>query len=137
MMPLSTPTTRATVNRDRDRCVRGVRQSSLMRAPLSWLCCWPTRSCRPRLWDMWAASRSLLLEAHLFERRRPRVGVDQHQRGLLHPGPDSRRPDVFPDGREPHPLVDDLLDLVQQRLALAAIGHEGLLLVQRVDVEIA
>jgi hypothetical protein len=33
--------------------------------------------------------------------------------------------------------VEELLDLVQQRLALAAIGHQGLLGVESVDVGIA
>src|SRR5438093_658839 len=47
------------------------------------------------------------------------------------------RPDVVPDRPESHPLVDELLDLVQQDLALPAIGHERLLLVERVDVRVA
>src|SRR5437870_12598028 len=85
-----------------------------------------------------AVYRSLVsLQAYLFERRRPGVGIDQHQRRLLDPRADPARPDVVPDRAEPHPLVDELLDLVQQRLALAAIGHERLLLVERVDVGIA
>ena len=83
------------------------------------------------------ACTSALLEPDLLEGRRPRIGVDQHQRGLLHPGPDAARPDVLADRPEPHPLVDELLDLVQHRLPLAAIGLQRLLLEQRVDVGIA
>src|SRR5437879_11094852 len=76
-------------------------------------------------------------ELYLFERRRPRVGIDQHQRRLLDPWAHAARPDVVPDRPEPHPLVQELLDLMEQRLAFAAIAHEGLFLVQRVDVGVA
>src|SRR5262249_20180957 len=54
---------------------------------------------------------SLLLEADLLERRRPRVRVDQHERGVFNPRPDRARPDVVVDGCEAHTLVEDLLDL--------------------------
>src|SRR5215510_414753 len=80
---------------------------------------------------------SVLPEANLFEWRGPGVWVDQHQRGLLDAGTDAARPHVLPDGAEADALVDELLDLVQHRLALAAIGDERLLLEQRVDVGVA
>src|SRR6266478_6705044 len=82
-------------------------------------------------------STSVPPELHLFERRRPRVGIDQHQRRLLDPWAHAARPDVVPDRPEPHPLVQELLDLMEQRLAFTAIAHEGLFLVQRVDVGVA
>src|SRR5262245_62432963 len=84
------------------------------------------------------AARTALarLQAHLFERRRPRVGVDQHQRGLGHAGTDAARPDEFPERPEPHALVEELLDLVEYRLALAPIGLPRLLPVERVDVRV-
>src|SRR5438552_6172175 len=44
--------------------------------------------------------RSALLEPDLFQGRRPRIGVDQHQRGLLHPWSHPARPDVLPDRPE-------------------------------------
>src|SRR6266498_54995 len=80
---------------------------------------------------------SLLLQPHLLERRRPRIRIDQHQRGLLHAQPDRARPVEFEDGPESHALVEGLLDLVQHGLALLPVGLHGLLLVERVDVGIA
>src|SRR5262245_63923043 len=56
---------------------------------------------------------SVLLQAHVFERRRPRIRIDQHERGLGHPGPDPAGPDVLEDGCDAHALVHELLDLVQ------------------------
>jgi len=82
------------------------------------------------------AISSVPSEPHLFERRRPGIRVDQHQRRLFDAWPHAARPDVFPDRTEPHPLVDELLDLVQQSLAFAAIGHERLLPVERVHSNI-
>src|SRR4029077_409471 len=84
-----------------------------------------------------AARMSVLSQAHVFERRRPRIRVDQHERGLRHPRADSAGPDVLEDRRDPHALVHDLLDLVQERLALLAIGLAGLPLVEVVDVGVA
>src|SRR6266850_190393 len=78
-----------------------------------------------------------LLEPYLLERRRPRIGIDEHQCGLLHARPDAARPVELEDGRETHALVEHLLDLEQQGLALLAIRLHGLLLVERVDVRIA
>src|SRR5262245_18310422 len=77
------------------------------------------------------------LQAHLFEGSRPRVRVDQHQRRLGHPRPDAAWPDVLEDGPEPYALVEDLLDLMEHRLALLPAGLHGLLPVERVVVGIA
>src|SRR3989442_471286 len=77
---------------------------------------------------------SVFLETHFLQGRRPGPGVDEHQRGLRHPPPHPARPDVFIDGPEPHPLLEQPLDLVQHRLALLPVGLPGLLLVQVVDV---
>ena len=46
-------------------------------------------------------SSSLLLQLHLLERRRPRIRIDHHQRGVLDARPDAARPDVVVDRREP------------------------------------
>src|SRR5882762_166193 len=78
-----------------------------------------------------------LLQADLFERRRPGVGVDEHQCRVRDPRPDATWPDVLVDRRDPDPVVDDLLDLVQQRLTLLPVGFSRLLPVERVDVGIA
>src|SRR5207245_9112989 len=78
-----------------------------------------------------------LLRPYLLERCRPGIGIDQHQRGLLHARPDSARPEELEDGPEAHALVEGLLDLVQQGLAPLAIGLDGLVLVQGVDVGLA
>src|SRR5215467_13780258 len=84
------------------------------------------------------ASRiSALFQAYVFERRRPRIRVDHHERRIGYPRPDAARPDVFEDRRDPHAVGHDLLDLVQERLALLAIGLARLLLVERVDLGIA
>src|SRR6266511_2070000 len=85
----------------------------------------------------WNPSISLLLQTHLFQRRRPGEGVDQHQCRLLHPGPDPARPEIKPDGPEHHPLVHELLDLVQQGFAFRPVGLHVLLLEQLIDVGIA
>src|SRR5919198_5914264 len=79
---------------------------------------------------------SLRFQAYLFHRRGPRIRVDEHERGLRHPRPDAARPDVLVDGPEPHPFVEELLDLVQERLALFPVALQRLLLVEGVDVGI-
>src|SRR4029453_14014371 len=69
-----------------------------------------------------------LLQPPVFDGRRPRVRVDQHQSRLRHLGADPARPDVIVDGPEPHPLVKQPLDLVEHRLAFLPVGLPGLLL---------
>jgi hypothetical protein len=58
--------------------------------------------CRPH--------HSWLLQPHLFQRRRPGIGVDQQQRRFLHARSDAAWPVVLPDGGEPDPLMEQLLD---------------------------
>src|SRR5262249_21631815 len=82
-------------------------------------------------------THSSLLQAHILERRRPGVGVDRHQRRLLHPRSDAARPDVEPDGREHHALVHELLDLVQQGLAFRPVRLTVLLFEQCINIGIA
>src|SRR5580765_8651266 len=84
-----------------------------------------------------AISTSALLQPHVFERRRPGIGVDQHERRILDARPDAAGPDVLEDRRDARALVHDLLDLVQERLALLTVGLARLLLVERVGVGIA
>src|SRR5215212_3489944 len=62
------------------------------------------------------------LQPHFFERRRPRVRVDQHQPWFLDPRADPARPDIVEDRREPGALVQQPLNLMQRCLALGAIG---------------
>src|SRR5712691_8891698 len=80
---------------------------------------------------------SFWLQTDLFERRRPGIGVDEHQRRLLHPRSDPTRPNVLVQGPEAHALVQKLLDFVQEGGALAVVEFDCLLFVQRVDVRIA
>src|SRR2546430_12678898 len=54
----------------------------------------------------------------LFRSRRPRIGIDHHERRVLHARSDPAGPDVLEDRRDPRALVHELLDLVQHRLAL-------------------
>src|SRR5262245_51885274 len=61
---------------------------------------------------------SELLEAHVFQRCRPGIRVDQHQGRLLHSRADAARPDVFVDGGDAHALVHEALDLVEHGLPL-------------------
>src|SRR2546428_779838 len=70
------------------------------------------------------------LQPHLFQRRRPGIGIDQHERGLLHPGADAARPDIVVDRAIPDALVHQALDLVQHGLPLGMIRLHGLLLEQ-------
>src|SRR5436190_23513918 len=70
--------------------------------------------------------RSVLFEAHLFKRRRPRVGVDQHQRGLIHARTHPAGPDVLEDRTVPDALVHEALDLVQHSLPLTTIRLHSL-----------
>src|SRR6185295_15481895 len=80
---------------------------------------------------------SILFQTHLFQRRRPRVGVDQHQRRLGHARAHPARPHVLEDGTVPDALMYEALDVVQNRLPLLPIGLNGLLLEERVDIGIA
>src|SRR5215813_179286 len=77
-----------------------------------------------------------LLQSDFLERRRPWIRIDQHEARLLHARAHAARPDVLEDRAEAHALVEDLLDLVQHRLPLLAVGLARLLLVERVDVGI-
>src|SRR4030095_10616593 len=49
---------------------------------------------------------------------------------------DAAGPEEFVEGAEAGPLVDELLDLVEQCFALAAVGFSRLLPVERLDVTI-
>src|SRR5207244_11293656 len=74
---------------------------------------------------------SFLLETNVFERRRPRIRIDHHQRRLLHPRTDATRPDLLVDRCDPHPGGEHLLALVQQRLTLLPVGCARLRAVER------
>src|SRR5262245_30969906 len=81
--------------------------------------------------------RSRALQPDLFEWRRPRIGIDEHQRWLGHARSDAARPDILEDGAVAHALVHEALDLMQHRLALLPVRLRGLLLEKSVDVRIA
>src|SRR5207248_3409910 len=53
-----------------------------------------------------------------------------------HARPEPARPDELIERPEARALVDELLDLMQQRLALLAIGLARLLLEERLDVRV-
>src|SRR5262245_13499388 len=74
------------------------------------------------------------LELDVFQRGRPRVRIDGQQHRVGDARSDRARPDVLPDRSKPHPLVDELLDLVEHGLALVAIRLPGLALEEVVDV---
>src|SRR5258706_2224710 len=76
----------------------------------------------------------LSLQPHVVERRRPGIGIDQHDAGLRHPRPDPARPDVLEDGPHAYALVDEPLDLVEQGLPLGPVRLAALLLVEGVQV---
>src|SRR3954453_3725448 len=79
-------------------------------------------------------SDSGTLQPHFFERRRPRVRVDQHQPRFLDPRTHPARPNIVEDRREPGPLVQQALNLVQRRLAFGSICLRQLPRVQLIDV---
>src|SRR5712692_5142907 len=81
-------------------------------------------------------SRSRLLQANLFVRRRPWIRIDQQQPRLLHARADPARPDVEEERRDDHALVHDPLDPVQERLALAHVRFDVLLPVEIVEIGI-
>src|SRR3989442_11911840 len=81
-------------------------------------------------------ARLALLEPHLFERRRPRIRVNEHERGVLHARTDPARPDVVVDRREAHAVVELLLNLREHRRALLLVQLLRLLAVERLDVGI-
>src|SRR6185436_9156722 len=74
------------------------------------------------------------LEPDLFQRRRPGIGIDQHERGLGHPRPDAAGPHVLEDRAVAHPLVDQPLNLVELRFALLVVCLHCLLLEEGVEV---
>src|SRR3954453_11841075 len=89
------------------------------------------RACSPRL-----SFRTALwpLQLYILERRRPRKRIDLHQRRVRDPRPNPARPEIVPDRREAHALVQDLLDIGQHRAALLGIGFAQLLLVQLIEI---
>src|SRR5262245_7426591 len=91
------------------------------------------------VWRLWMRIRvlpSLALDSQVFEWRCPRVRVDEHEPGLGHAGPEATGPDELVEGAEPHPVIDELLDLVKHGFALAPVGFPSLLPEQVVDVRV-
>src|SRR4051812_35209518 len=76
----------------------------------------------------------LPLQSDILERRRPRIRIDLHQPGILNARPDPARPVIIPDRREARAIVQDLLDLVQHRLAFLRVRLGQLLLIQFIHV---
>src|SRR5580765_5440610 len=70
------------------------------------------------------------LERDVFVGRGPRVAADQPYHRLADPRPGAGEPSQLPDRCGDHPFVNELLDLVQQRLALGMIEFDRLLLKQ-------
>src|SRR5262249_42001168 len=80
---------------------------------------------------------SLRLELQVLVGRRVGVHRDQTEPGLGHARADAVQPPKLPDWRVHDLLVDELLDLVEDRLALLPVQFRGLLLEEPVDVGIA
>src|SRR5262249_51620367 len=78
-----------------------------------------------------------LLDPHVFDGRRPRIRVDEHEGRLHHLRADPARPDEVVDGAEADALMEKTLDLVQHGLSLLPVRLPRLLLEERVDVRIA
>src|SRR4249920_3793877 len=70
--------------------------------------------------DVALDTSSLALELQVLIRRGVGLVLDEAEARLLHPGADAVEERQLPDGREHDAVVRDLLDLVQQRLALLA-----------------
>src|SRR5262245_6824914 len=83
------------------------------------------------------AFSSLVFEPYVFVRRGIDVAGDEPDARLLDPRPDAVERNVLPDGRDHHLFVDELLDVVQDRLALPAIELARLLPKEPIDVEVA
>src|SRR5262249_49960058 len=64
----------------------------------------------------------------------PRIGIDEHERGVFDARADAARPDVVVDRREADTLVELLLDLREHRGALFLVQLLPLLAVERLDV---
>src|SRR3989442_13435383 len=81
-------------------------------------------------------ARLALLEPDLFEGRRPRIRVNEHERRVLHARTDPARPDVVVDRGEADAAAELLLDLGEHRRALLLVQLLRLLPVERLDVGI-
>src|SRR4029453_12212625 len=77
---------------------------------------------------------SWVVQPHLFQRSSPGVGLDQPQPWLLHAWSYAARPHKEKDGHEHSPLVHELLELVQQGLALTPVRLHILLFEQLFDI---
>src|SRR5262249_21334083 len=71
---------------------------------------------------------SLRLQAHVLQRGRPGIRIDQHQARFRDAGPDAARPDELVERAEARAVVEHLLDLVERGLALHAVDLARLLL---------
>src|SRR5438034_3300839 len=81
--------------------------------------------------------RSLRLELQVLVRRRPRIVRDEAEPRLLHTWADPLQEGELPDGKDHGLLVDQLLDAMEERLALLRIELARLLLEEPVDVGIS
>src|SRR3989441_179543 len=77
------------------------------------------------------------LELHILVGRGERVARDEPEPRFLHTRPHAAQEGDLPDRRNHHLLVDELLNPVQDRLALLFVQHGCLLTEQPVDLGIA
>src|ERR1700720_2008030 len=82
---------------------------------------------------MWRSA----LQRDVLIGRGPRVSRDQAEGRLSDPLSDTAQSGQLPDRRGDHPLMHELLDFLQQRLALLMVEFGRLLLKQRIDIGIA
>src|SRR5262245_22917264 len=80
---------------------------------------------------------SLASQLHVLVGPREPPGFEETEPGFFHARPDAVEEGEVPDRREHRPLMDDLLDPVEDHLALRAIQLRGLLTEEAVDVGVA
>src|SRR6185312_12876240 len=74
------------------------------------------------------------LEPEILVRRRVREALDVVHARLFHPRAHTPEEGQFVDGHVHHPVLHDLLDLVQHALALLAVQLPGLPVEERLDL---
>src|SRR6187401_2317868 len=85
---------------------------------------------------MWRGGRSTALQGHVLIWRGPWVAAHRAEGRLADSRPDAAQRRQLPKRRSDYLVLNELLDLEQQRLALGVIELDCLLLEQRVDIRI-
>src|SRR5262249_6073 len=91
----------------------------------------------PRLTGRCAMLSLHTLQSDVLVRRGVCIARDQPEPGLPHPGPHTVDESQLPDRRIDRPLVNKLLNPLQNRHSFLLVGLDRLLLEQLVDVRVA